>query len=130
MMWLPWIVGALVLPAIGLIAFMWWKLSARRLSGAKRARLQKQWDIVRDIHNPMLRVLEAEKILDQAFALVGYRGSFGEKLQKAGPRFPFEQDLWNAHKLRNRIAHESGMAVSEADAARALAAFERALRAL
>ena len=76
------------------------------------------------------RIVEAEKILDEALGALGFHGTFGEKLKKAGPRFGDPEAVWRAHKLRNRIAHEIGVDVTADDARRTLLALRRALNDL
>lgn len=76
------------------------------------------------------RILDCEKVLDRALHMLGYGGSFADKLKRAGPRFRHTQSLWEAHLLRNRLAHEVGIQLRPDDAARAVKAFEHALREL
>lgn len=99
----------------------------KRLSPEAIKRLRKHWIAAKKIGEPSLRVLEAEKVLDGLLKELGYDGGFGEKLKRAGPRLRNEDAVWKAHKLRNRIAHEPGVRVTEAEAERALSAFEREL---
>ena len=103
---------------------------SRRLSVALRHTLHADLTGLETVSDPARRVLEAEKIIDHALSALGYGGTFAEKLQKAGPRFSAGQTLWDAHKLRNRIAHERSVTVDSAQAKRAIAAFKRALKDL
>jgi hypothetical protein len=52
-------------------------------------------------------IIEADIMLDDTLALHGYQGqSVGEKLKQAdSSRFHTLQDAWEAHKVRNEIAH-------------------------
>ncbi len=57
-----------------------------------------------------LAVLEADILLDEMMSKMGYRGtSLGEKL-KSVERSDFASidKAWEAHKVRNRIAHQGG----------------------
>ncbi|PIR51035.1 hypothetical protein COU78_02645 [Candidatus Peregrinibacteria bacterium CG10_big_fil_rev_8_21_14_0_10_49_24] len=92
-----------------------------------RKRILLHWEHVDLLKDPVRKVLEADKVLDQALAARGYKGSLGEKLQKAGPRFSDLDAVWRAHKLRNRIAHEPGADISASQSAAAVAAFHRAV---
>ncbi len=76
------------------------------------------------------RVLEGEKVLDAALQSLGYQGSMADKLRKAGPRFANLQSVWDAHKLRNRVAHEMNVPLDVREADRAMEAFAKALRSL
>ena len=81
-------------------------------------------------NNPAKRVLDADKLLDFAMSRKGFSGSMGEKLKKADHYFSRIQEVWYAHKLRNRIAHEVGYEVSEREAVDALSKFKLALQEL
>lgn len=102
----------------------------RHLPTSVRKRLREQWERVRAIPDDHRRMIDAESVLYQAFDALGYAGSFAEKLKAAGPRMGHSQALWDAHKLRNRIAHEPGTVLARNEAERAWAAFERTLESL
>jgi len=76
--------------------------------------------------NPTRAILDADKILDYALKKKGFNGSLGEKLKKAGPKFSKLNDIWSAHKLRNRIAHELSE-VNKKEAKKALKQFKKGL---
>ncbi len=79
--------------------------------------------------HPKHAILDADKLLDYALKKQGFEGSIGEKLKKSGPRFSDLNGLWNAHKLRNRIAHELGD-IDKNEAKKALSQFKKALNDL
>lgn len=93
-------------------------------------RAWQQWENMSRIPDPARRVLEAENILDRVCREIGYKGTFGEKLKRMQKTLPNIDAVWHAHKLRNRIAHEPGIRISEQEAERALATFEKTLRIL
>lgn len=78
--------------------------------------------------DPKHAVLEGDKLLDLLLQRKGYRGSLGEKLKKAHKKFSNIQDLWDAHKIRNRVAHELKVRVEPRDAKRAVASYKGAYR--
>lgn len=125
-------VGLISLTALALMLmlFVAWRLRKRRLPLVARERCLLQWMSLSRMADPARRVLEAEAVLEAALRAAGYTGTFGENLRHMGARFPNLDAVWAAHKLRNRIAHEPGTSVSEAEAHRAIDAFERALRSL
>ncbi len=90
-------------------------IRARFVDLEKRA----HWD-------PRHSVLEGDKLLDLLLSKKGYKGPLGEKLKKAGKRFSNIQDLWDAHKVRNRIAHELDVKVEPRIASRCVAAYKKA----
>lgn len=114
---------SLLLVGIGL-----WLRRRRRARIAARAWMQ--WERLPAIADPSRRLLEAESILDHALLDCGYSGTFGEKLQRLQRVLSNVDAVWHAHKLRNRIAHEPGTHVSEEEAKRAIATFERVLKTL
>lgn len=76
-------------------------------------------------------IIEADILLDDMLTRQGYEGaSVGEKL-KSVERSDFEtlSDAWEAHKVRNQIAHEgSAFDLSESLARRTLAHYEAVFR--
>jgi hypothetical protein len=81
-----------------------------------------------NINLPMV-VLEADKLLDQALRERGIKGeTMGERMKIAKDTWSNANAVWTAHKLRNQIAHESGVVVSYDEARRALGAFKQALK--
>lgn len=124
--------AVLVILALGVLSLVWWWTTFRkqRLHGAARVRIEGQLRAAAALGDPARRVVEADIVLDHALREIGYQGTLGDKLKKAGARFRDLDAVWRAHKLRNRIAHEPGVHVSDAEAAAALRAVESAIRDL
>jgi hypothetical protein len=75
-------------------------------------------------------VITADKLLDAAMQLERIPGvTMGERLKSAQSKFPHAmyQRVWDAHKLRNSIAHEVGIVVSSQQAGAAVASIREAL---
>lgn len=55
-----------------------------------------------------MAILEADNLLDDIIKKIGYAGeTFGERLSNINPsQFKSLDEVWHAHKIRNRIAHE------------------------
>ncbi len=89
------------------------------------ADLQKRanWD-------PRFVVLEGDKLLQLLLRKSGYSGDLGAMLKRAGKLFDNTQALWDAHKLRNRIAHELDIKVEPLQAKHSLAAYRKAFLTL
>jgi hypothetical protein len=105
-------------------------LASRKHAKLKEAtikRILRLWDDAVARRNPNTRVLEAEKVVDLLLRELGHTGSFGDKLKTIGKSLPNEQAVWSAHKLRNRIAHEAGVEVSEREAEIAIKSFGRVI---
>ena len=78
-----------------------------------------------------MAVLNADKLVDQALRDRGTPGNtMGERMKAAKSKWSRADAVWEAHKLRNRIAHEADMTLSYDQARRALAGFKRALKDL
>ncbi len=73
-------------------------------------------------------IIEADVMLDDILTRMGYRGeSVGEKLKRvATGDFASLDDAWEAHKVRNRIAHDgSSFILSEHDAKKTIQSYRK-----
>lgn len=78
-----------------------------------------------------LSVLNGDKLVDQALKARGVKGkTMGERMISAASTFSDRNGIWMAHKLRNKIAHESDAKVAYSEAKYALASFRKALKDL
>lgn len=78
-----------------------------------------------------LTVLEADKLVDCVLKTRGVKGkTMGERMKNSSHLFSDNNGIWKAHKLRNRIAHESNVMVSYDEVRYALSAFRKALKDL
>lgn len=79
-----------------------------------------------------LALIEADKILYEALKLAGFKGeNLGDILKELDDsKLPNLQEVWEAHKLRNRLAHETDFRLSRDTAERALAIYEQTFRDL
>jgi hypothetical protein len=78
-----------------------------------------------------LAIIEADILLDETLSNAGYVGqSVGEKLKTANPQsFTTIQDAWEAHKVRNEIAHVgSDFVLTKKTAQDTILRFERVFR--
>jgi hypothetical protein len=85
-----------------------------------------------DEANLKLALLEADKVLDETLRLSGFQGeTLGDKLKRIQPaQLPNIQEIWEAHKLRNRLAHEPNFNLNRDLAERALTIYEQAFKDL
>lgn len=97
------------------------------------------WSQIRshiDSDNPnnwKLAIIEADIMLDRALTEVGYAGnSLGEKLKSISPQQLLTlQDAWDAHVVRNKIAHEgSDFILTQRVAKETLTKYQRVLSEL
>lgn len=104
------------------------KNSQRKLSGQAYKQIMSLWSAMEKIQDPVRKVMESDAIFDRTLKELGYEGSLGDKLKDAENRIPNIDEVWRAHKLRNRLAHEPGGSVSEKEVKGALNAFKKAIK--
>jgi transposase len=74
-------------------------------------------------------VLNADTLLDHALKDRGIAGAtMGERMKQMQKKWSNANNVWSAHKLRNRIAHEPDVKLDYDNARRALASFKQALK--
>lgn len=96
---------------------------------------QKKWlEIlarVKTYDGMILAVIDADKLLDEALRKRNFRGkSMGERLVAAQREIHDNDAVWYAHKLRNRLVHQSSVRLREKEAKNALAGFRQGLKDL
>lgn len=72
-------------------------------------------------------ILEADTMLDDILTGLGYQGEgVGEKLKRVQPgEFRNIDDAWEAHKLRNQIAHDGSLNLTHHEANQAISRYRR-----
>lgn len=116
-----------ILSVVALAAWLHFAWKSHRLSPVARARALDQLTRLKNLADPHRRVMDADAILDRALADLGYKGSMADKLRAAAKYLPNIENIWRAHKMRNRIAHEPGLTLTHAQAQLSVSAFERAV---
>jgi len=78
-----------------------------------------------------LALIEADKLLDYFLKARHFAGNtLGERLKVAGYRFPELRKVWPAHKMRNRIVHESSVKISQSQVKSYWRDYQKAYRIL
>lgn len=78
-----------------------------------------------------LAIIDTDKILDDVLRSRRYKGkSMGERLMAAQHDLTNNDAVWSAHKLRNKLVHESDIKLTEKAVREALTGFRQALRDL
>lgn len=74
-----------------------------------------------------LAIIEADTLLDEMVMKLGYQGeNLGDRLKIIEPSdFLTLSEAWEAHKIRNRIAHEAGFQLTKREAKRIIGLFEK-----
>ena len=96
---------------------------------------QERWaELLARVKTPegmALAVIDADKLLDEALKSHRFRGkTMGERLVAAQKSISDNDAAWYAHKLRNRLVHESDIRLKKREAQNALAGFRQALKDL
>jgi hypothetical protein len=79
----------------------------------------------------ILAVIDADKLMDEALRRRHFKGTnTGERLVSAQHDFSNNDDVWHAHKLRNRLVHEADVRIKQKDAKNALESFKQGLKDL
>lgn len=93
-----------------------------RITAHVRSEKESEW---------RLAVLEADVLLDELVTNMGYRGdSLGERLKGVEKSdFTTLEKAWEAHAVRNKIAHEgAAFALTEREAKRVIGLYEEVFR--
>lgn len=106
-------------------------------SGPVEQKGNEKWrKVIEHLNSPnpanwRLAILEADIMLDEALTAKGYTGdSIGDKLKTVDPSDMLTLQLaWEAHLVRNRIAHSgSDFELNEREAKRVIALFEKVFK--
>jgi hypothetical protein len=113
------------------------RLFAPKLQGMDRGAIKARWDEIERMSaaggemNLKMAVMEADKLLDHALKAMAIPGmTLGERLKFAAYKFPKIRNVWNAHRLRNQLAHESSYYLDPSFARKAIRDFKDALQLL
>lgn len=108
------------------------------LEPAKGGAVQSKWEEIvhhsRSSHEAewKLAIIEADKLIDGLLKSAGYPGeTMGDRLMSIeGGQLESLNGLWEAHKIRNKLVHETSYFLRFAEAQRALQLYERTLKEL
>ena len=122
---------------VGIFAFVAITLTQNRKHGFNREDYQAEFLGIQTSlkkespDSASMVIVKADKLLDKAMIEIGLSGkTMGERLKKLHGRLSDENGVWTAHKMRNRIAHETNYTASYEDAKYALSAYRTALKDL
>ena len=77
-------------------------------------------------------IIEADKLIDDLLKSAGYPGeTLGERLMSIDKgQFQGLEGLWEAHKIRNKLAHDTNYFLRQAEARRAIMLYGQVLKEL
>lgn len=122
-----------------LIATLWNALFQRsaRLKPDYRSHVAQQWNALAGraqnatAHEAKLLLIEADALVDRVLKELHLPGAtMGERLRAAERRFGRLQEVWEAHRLRNRIVHEAPDVLKQGELEAAFAGYRAGLRRL
>ena len=129
-----WLVVAAVIIAVVLFIIMRFMPYSANIDKEK---YQSRWLEIEHGLNPGSRdsqymaILKADKLLDQVLRDTGSKGqTMGERMKSRQNAWSNANAVWAAHKIRNQIAHDENVQLSETTVRRALASFKQALKDL
>lgn len=131
------LIGLVIVVVLG-IAFqkLLHALQRPELHGLTPEKVRETWDQIEQMSNQgvmgaKLSVIEADKLLDGVLRSMIIPGeTMGERLKSAAYKYKDINQVWNAHKLRNQLVHDSAFEITVPQAKRALKDFEAALKTL
>ena len=119
---------------LGLVVFLMIYIG-RKSSGLNSSYYKKRWSqIAQTAENGdsgmRVAVIDGDKLVDHALRARGIRGdTMGERMKKASYLKSID-NLWTAHKLRNKLVHEPDVRLKKSTANMALNAYHKTLKEL
>ncbi len=122
-----WLIVLLILVFLIYLAFQLavWN-SRKKWSPADLKFYRENWNRIMQNQDGRYRLMEADKLLDHMLKIKGLQGSLGDKLKKQADSFSDINGLWQAHKLRNKLAHELDAKINSREIDSAMSSFRRA----
>ncbi len=110
------------------------KYSPIDIEGEEKQKSKIEWEIILNHLNSQnqaewkLAIIEADSILDDILREVGYQGeTLADRLKEAGSGEVVQQ-AWEAHKVRNMIAHKGGTELTYREAKRVVGLYENVFK--
>ncbi len=119
---------------IGIMLLIVISMTRKKAPGLDQEAFRGKWlkiegSTLDDEASQHLAILSADKLLDAALKARGFSGeTMGERMKNARSTFSNNDAVWAAHKLRNKIAHESDVVIKPKTIRYALQAYKKALK--
>jgi hypothetical protein len=119
-----------VVVVAGLVLLVGLGQFSRRRSGLDSKYYRDKWAKIEQVQKMgeagwQVAIIQADKLLDQALKQRGFTGeTMGDRLKSshAGDK------VWAAHKIRNRVAHETDVRLNSVMVGQALRGFKQGLK--
>lgn len=117
-----------------ILVFALISLVNKKTSRLDRNFYQNKWSELeknaKQTYSPYL-IAEADKLLDKALKDLNIKGTtMAERMKTANKIFKENDAVWKAHKLRNKLVHETDIKLKKKDVIIAMSSYRRALRDL
>lgn len=108
---------------------------ARQTSGLNREYFKAQWEAIEVMSKTkaswVQAIVDADKLMDEALKQSKFSGkTTGERMVSANRAFSNADKVWTAHKIRNKVVHETDFKLKKGVVNTALGGFKRALKDL
>lgn len=130
-LFISFMVAAIVLIGLGLLVII--LLTNKPAHHLDQAKYRERWmTVMGGLDNTpsamALTIIQADKLLDAALKERGAAGNtLGERMKSSKDLFSDRNGIWQAHKLRNHIAHDDDVKLDIRKTRRALDSFKKAL---
>ena len=128
------IIGFSVILVVGVLLLIMMSQGGRKKSGLNHVYYRQKWQYIESLQKQggagwQVAIMEADKLLDQALKSLGYKGeTMGERMKDAKNTFRSNEAVWQAHKVRNRLAHEDTAKLNAIVVSKVLRQFKAALK--
>ncbi len=113
-----------------IVLYVMYRRMRRKIPEKDKNKIQKTWKEIIRQKDTKHAIMDADKLLDHALYLYGYRGNLGAKLKKSASLFKNINKIWAAHKVRNNIAHQINYHVDKEAYRTTMLAFKEAFKDL
>ena len=113
-----------------IVLYVMYRRMRRKIPEKDKNEIKKSWKEIIRQKDMKHAIMDADKLLDHALYLLGYRGNLGAKLKKSARLFKNVNKIWAAHKIRNNIAHQINYHVDKETYRTAMLAFKQAFKDL
>ena len=97
----------------------------KKISTEKRSYFKKIFDDITTTSDYKMKLIEYDSLLNTILTERNIQGTLAEQLKQYAPQTPYEDDIWKAHKLRNKVVHEISYEPSKKELQEALGVFQK-----
>ena len=102
----------------------------KKLSARDQQLFLSHWNRIQGEPDLRQQLMQCDILLGKVMAALGIKGNVGAQLKSSPERFSDLNGIWNAHKIRNKIAHDLHFTLQDRDHSIAMRSYKRALKDL